>query len=48
MENEKEREKVSCDKECGAYINPETSEEYKKAYEHWKNHNNMSGCSHGC
>ena len=40
--------KVSCDQECGALDEPVTFVEYKKAYEHWANHGNLSGCSHGC
>ena len=39
---------VSCDDNCKALNEPKTFKEYKKAYEHWMNHGNLSGCSHGC
>lgn len=41
-----EKEKVSCDEDCGAVKNPETLEEYKLAYEHWSGHGYLCGCSH--
>ena len=39
---------VVCDDECGAYDQPVTPDEVMLAYEHWRNHNDMSGCAHGC
>jgi hypothetical protein len=39
---------VHCDELCDAMQEPETFEEYKLAYEHWRNHGDLSGCSHGC
>jgi len=42
------RELVGCDEEqCLAYKEPKTFEEYKAAYEHWRSHNYLCGCSHG-
>lgn len=43
-----ERGIVSCDKECKAFEEPKSLEEYKKALDHWMNHSNLAGCSHGC
>ncbi len=39
---------VHVDCECKALREPETFEEYKAAYEHWKSHSRYGGCSHGC
>lgn len=39
---------VACDEGCGAKRIPETPEELLAAYEHWKYHGEMYGCSHGC
>jgi len=38
---------VKCDELCMALKEPKTFEEYKTAYEHWRNHSEASGCSHG-
>lgn len=38
---------VSCDDGCMAMVNPVTFEEYKAAYEHWRSHHDLRGCSHG-
>lgn len=38
---------IACDESCKAKEDPETFEDYKKAYEHYKNHSYLSGCSHG-
>jgi len=43
-----ERERVDCDKNCGAFEYPHTLEEYKIALEHCEGHSVLSGCSHGC
>jgi hypothetical protein len=37
---------VDCDDNCGALKDPDTEEEYKAAYEHWRWHGLQSGCSH--
>jgi hypothetical protein len=40
---------VGCDKKgCQAKSKPETPEEYKVAYEHWRCHGYLCGCSHAC
>jgi hypothetical protein len=39
---------VPCDQHCKALYNPGDSvEELRKAVEHWREHGNMCGCSHG-
>lgn len=43
-----ERTRVSCDDNCGAFEDPVTPDEFKAAYEHWKFHGYLCGCSHGC
>jgi hypothetical protein len=40
------REIVECDDNCGAYEQPKTFKEYKAAWEHWRGHSSLSGCSH--
>ena len=42
------REIVDCDENCGAFVEPETLEEYKAALKHWMSHGNLAGCAHGC
>jgi hypothetical protein len=37
---------VCCDVRCKAKDKPETLEEYKAAYEHWRRHQYLAGCSH--
>jgi hypothetical protein len=37
---------VACDERCQAKDKPETLEDYKKAYEHWRKHQYLAGCSH--
>ena len=44
---EEERVVVECDSECGAFLEPKTFKEFKKALEHWRYHSCNSGCSHG-
>lgn len=39
---------VECDSDCGAKNKPTTHEELLAAYEHWKFHGSMCGCSHAC
>ena len=43
-----ERETVGCDEDCGAYVQPETLDEYKAALEHWMGHDYNGGCAHAC
>lgn len=38
---------VSCDDNCGALTNPQTVEELRAALVHWRDHDHLSGCSHG-
>lgn len=38
---------VRCDDACRAKVDPQTPEEVRLAYEHWRGHYNMRGCSHG-
>lgn len=47
MEADREAGRVVCDAFCGASDQPETLEEYKAAYEHWRRHGYLYGCSHG-
>lgn len=42
-----EREKVECDEDCGAYMEPETTMEFLWAWQHWRSHEADGGCSHG-
>jgi hypothetical protein len=42
------RETVDCDEGCGALVEPETLVETRKALEHWRSHECLMGCSHGC
>ena len=42
-----ERERVGCDKNCGAFMEPVTLEEHKSALEHWMEHSYQYGCAHG-
>ena len=37
---------VRCDIRCQAKDEPNTLEEYIAAYEHWRKHRFLSGCSH--
>ncbi len=39
---------VECDDNCGALDEPETLEELRAAYEHWRVHGHWAGCAHGC
>lgn len=39
---------VDCDQGCKALSHPETPDEVRAAYEHWRGHSYLSGCSHGC
>jgi len=43
-----ERKWVYCDANCGAFRDPKTPEEIKKAYLHWSGHSVSGGCAHGC
>ena len=39
---------VQCDDaSCAAKLEPENEEDYREAYEHWRNHGWIYGCSHG-
>lgn len=39
---------IECDEyECVAVADPQTDEEIARAYEHWRWHSYLSGCSHG-
>jgi hypothetical protein len=39
---------VACDREdCRAKENPVTLDELRAAYEHWRSHPRLHGCSHG-
>lgn len=38
---------VGCDDLCGALREPESDEEIRGAFEHWRGHGYLSGCSHG-
>ena len=38
---------VGCDDLCGAFDDPQTPDEYKAAYIHWREHDFRNGCSHG-
>lgn len=47
---DEERDKaglVACDRKCPAKDSPYTREEYVLAYEHWRYHGYLHGCSHG-
>ena len=39
---------VSCDHDCRALNDPQTVDELRAAYEHWRDHGYLSGCAHGC
>jgi hypothetical protein len=43
------RRTVACAEDCGAFVDPETFDEYKAALEHWIHHSESEygGCSHG-
>jgi len=38
---------VSCDEYCEALMDPQTDDEVQAAYEHWRRHGYLDGCSHG-
>lgn len=38
---------VDCDRECQARTDPQGLAELEAAVEHWSEHPNMGGCSHG-
>lgn len=38
---------VKCDRDCRALAEPETREEIRAAYIHWRKHSYLHGCSHG-
>lgn len=40
------RKRVECDEQCRAFDEPETLDEFVDAYEHWRNHDVLAGCSH--
>lgn len=46
--NDHDETLVNCDEKCGALLDPKTTEEILKAYEHWKEHASRGGCAHGC
>lgn len=37
---------VDCDEGCLAFDDPKTPFEVKRAYEHWRDHSYLGGCSH--
>ena len=38
---------VACDSvDCEARDEPKTAQEYQQAYEHWRRHQYLGGCSH--
>lgn len=39
---------VDCDERCKALADPQTPDEVRAAYEHWRHHQYLCGCSHGC
>ena len=39
---------VECDGDCGAPLEPQTDDEVRAAYNHWRFHGLYAGCSHGC
>lgn len=39
---------VDCDQRCKALTNPQTEDELRAAVEHWRDHQWLCGCSHGC
>ncbi len=39
---------VDCDEWCQAFQRPFGAEETRAAYEHWRYHSYLNGCSHGC
>lgn len=40
---------VLCDEEsCLAPNKPDSPEGYRLAYQHWRYHSRINGCSHGC
>jgi hypothetical protein len=45
--DEQGRRLVSCDEWCSAFQEPETPEEIRVAYIHWRDHGFLSGCAHG-
>lgn len=47
QERDRQAGLVECDTFCGAKDEPETDAEYRAAYEHWKRHGLLHGCSHG-
>lgn len=47
QQEEAEDKYVACDDNCRALEDPQTSEEIKAAYEHWREHGYLNGCSHG-
>lgn len=47
MLDETDDKYVECDEDCRALTDPQTAEEIKAAYEHWRGHGYLNGCSHG-
>jgi hypothetical protein len=39
---------VECDDRCKALTDPQTVEELRVALTHWRSHQYLAGCSHGC
>ena len=37
---------VSCDQDCQALRCPVLDADFMAAYEHWRNHSQLGGCSH--
>lgn len=38
---------VRCDKDCRALEDPQSPDEFERAYKHWRSHGLYHGCSHG-
>lgn len=38
---------VDCDANCKALLDPNTPGQVRAAFEHWRSHENIGGCSHG-
>lgn len=41
-----DRQLVDCDDNCLAFDKPETEDETRAAYVHWRYHGYLAGCSH--
>lgn len=39
---------VHCEDHCRALQDPQSPDEIRAAYEHWRIHGYIGGCAHGC